>query len=307
MPRVRSSPPPSLAMSSPPPRCPSVPSPSGETAAHGAETGEDWPRSGGGRRRLWFQAIWEIVRFVRGAGSFPRPTFHDAAVPSPSPSASLCLRPKGQNRNRLLPVLTFDRVPLHRPRLYILESMITRLDQTDLSLQKSATRPSAIVQSCAVRSASRLGTHRDPVRSQLSCDTRDRTERGRRGRRRVMRRIKCRPCAIKLVLAELWGLGVPGPKRNEGLWGKGGTSGDLPSSNCAAGATRVCDEGRARWCGGWRGTERGMGPGRNLFDTVRGVGAAAWLGEAAGRRGGGGRATSAVDDRCFQGGGAGET
>ncbi|KAI0361723.1 hypothetical protein OH77DRAFT_457026 [Trametes cingulata] len=127
---------------------------------------------------------------------------------------------------------------LHCPRRYTLESMITR-PRPDFSLQKSATQsvshrpivprpfrtPSVLTDTDGL--VSFLAIHEQRLRSnELNAD---------------LTQLNC-------CLLSYWGLGSR--DRNEGLWGKGGTSGES-AVFYAAGATRTCCDRR-------RGVDRGL-------------------------------------------------
>ncbi|KAI0639315.1 hypothetical protein C8Q77DRAFT_1080580 [Trametes polyzona] len=189
-------------------------------------------------------SVWD-VRFVRGGGGFPRPTFHDAAARVASvqcPNGEIefdctCHSPAIGSSSRL-----------HCPRRYIL---IPRIDDHStgpelegLEPAKSAHAPQSVSHRPILRRSFRILapplvlTDTDSA-CQLSCDA-FHEHRQRAGGRGRSNRLKGRPYAIKLecLLCELWGLAVPGPKRNEGLWGKGETSGES-AVFYAAGATTV--------------------------------------------------------------------
>ncbi|KAH9857864.1 hypothetical protein C2E23DRAFT_801811 [Lenzites betulinus] len=117
-----------------------------------------------------------MVRFVREARRSHAPR---STMPPVRPRPARC--PKWKTK---LSALTFDPIPsrLHCPRLYILESMITK------STSACKVRPVAF---------SAFLRHDRPG-----------------GEKRVTERIRCRPGVIKRGFAELWVLHEgPGPKR----------------------------------------------------------------------------------------------
>ncbi|KAI0778095.1 hypothetical protein BD413DRAFT_99314 [Trametes elegans] len=239
MPRVRALHRPPLAMTSPSlldPQSRAVPLCAGLLAVHSSRRGPwvEWTTKG---RRGLRRSQTAIVRFVREAAAFPRPTFHDAA-------ASAFRRP-GAGGNWMAGSKGKIEIDCNSPAIGSLftsslsSTVFPRID--DLA----ATRPDFSLQNLPpIRqpSSNPAPPVPHPARysqspTTLSAFLRSTTNRERE--ERVIQRIKCRPYAIKMGLAELLGPGGAGTETKDcGV--KEGLRANLPSS-MLLGDQDVCD------------------------------------------------------------------